>query len=81
LVIKMKLKFILFYFISFSFVFGQGQGLQLTKKQYYDLYLAKDGKSKSLAKIMGAQDRKRSVLDKGNVVLRLSNAAIYGYDP
>ena len=77
----MKLKFILFYFISFSFVFGQGQGLQLTKKQYYDLYLAKDGKSKSLAKIMGAQDRKRSVLDKGNVVLRLSNAAIYGYDP
>ena len=81
MVIKMKLKFILFYFISFSFVFGQGQGLQLTKKQYYDLYLAKDGKSKSLAKIMGAQDRKRSVLDKGNVVLRLSNAAIYGYDP
>lgn len=26
------------------------------------------------------EDRKRSVLDKGNMVLRLSNAATYGYD-
>jgi len=33
-----------------------------------------------LSKILGFQDRKRSVLDVGNLVVRLSNAATLGYD-
>ena len=77
----MKLKFIISFIILFTFVFTQKQDLGLTKKEYYDLYIAKSDKKNTRAKIMSAQDRKRSVLDKGNVVLRLSNAGIYGYDP
>ena len=72
-----KLTFLGFYFFTLLL----GQEMNLTKKQYYDLYIAKPGFNDRTPKILGAQDRKRSVLDKGNVVLRLSNAAIYGYDP
>ena len=72
-------KLTLLGFCFFTFLFGQE--MNLTKKQYYDLYIAKPGFNDRTSKILGAQDRKRSVLDKGNVVLRLSNAAIYGYDP
>ena len=62
-----------------SGIFGQTE--DLTKLEYYELYIANPQTQTRAPKVFSAQDRKRSVLDKGNVVLRLSNAAIYGYDP
>ena len=79
--IRIKLKILYLFFLIISFAFTQEQRTGLTKKEYYDLYINKSDEKKSSAKILSAQDRKRSVLDKGNVVLRLSNAGIYGYDP
>ena len=65
--------------LVYSGIFGQTE--DLTKLEYYELYIAKPQTQTRAPKVFSAQDRKRSVLDKGNVVLRLSNAAIYGYDP
>jgi len=54
----------------------------ISKRDYYDYYVApaKGRIPERLNKTMGYADRKLSVLDKGNMVLRMSNAAIYGYD-
>ena len=65
--------------VSFANVFSQTE--KLTKMEYYQKYIAKPGTSRNALKAASAQDRKRSVLDKGNVVLRLQNTGIYGYDP
>jgi hypothetical protein len=70
---------VLLYFVAFTLVLGQSE--QLTKIEYYERYLAKPDYRKHAGKTSSFQDRKRSVLDKGNLVLRMSNAAIYGYDP
>jgi hypothetical protein len=52
-----------------------------TKREYYEQIMGKPyPEPRSSAKVAAYDDRKRSVLDKGNMVLRLSNAAIYGYD-
>jgi len=54
----------------------------LSKKEYYNKYIAvKKERSRISSKTASTQDRKRSVLDKGNVVLRMSNMGVYGYDP
>ena len=65
--------------VSFANVFSQTE--KLTKMEYYQKYIAKPGTSRNALKAASAQDRKRSVLDKGNVVLRMQNTGIYGYDP
>lgn len=52
----------------------------LSKREYYNQFIAPSKGRAPLAKPAAYDDRKRSVLDKGNMVLRLSNAAIYGYD-
>lgn len=52
----------------------------LSKREYYNQIIAPSKGRAPLAKPTAYDDRKRSVLDKGNMVLRLSNAAIYGYD-
>ena len=70
---------VLLYFVAFTLVLGQSE--PLTKIEYYERYLAKPQPRKNAGKTLSFQDRKRSVLDKGNLVLRMSNAAIYGYDP
>ncbi len=72
-------KLLVLYCLAFTLVLGQSE--QLTKIEYYERYLAKPQPRKSAGKTLSFQDRKRSVLDKGNLVLRMSNAAIYGYDP
>ena len=52
-----------------------------TKQDYYEQIMGRPFPGeRSSAKVAAYDDRKRSVLDKGNMVLRLSNAAIYGYD-
>ena len=76
-------KTIIFSLFSFCFLYS-GEGSGLSKYDYYNQVIApKYGKKllpDRLSKISSYDDRKRSVLDKGNMVLRLSNAAIYGYD-
>ena len=64
---------------SLAVIFAQTE--RLTKMEYYQKYLAKPGVNRTVKKTASSQDRKRSVLDKGNVVLRLQNTGIYGYDP
>lgn len=54
----------------------------ISKLNYYNTYLAPQRglPQLSLPKPSGNADRKRSILDVGNLVLRFSNAAILGYD-
>ncbi len=56
----------------------------MSKYDYYNRVIAPTYDKKPLPprldKLSSYDDRKRSVLNKGNMVLRLSNAAIYGYD-
>lgn len=70
-------------FICVGLVFGKDP-LNFSKVEYYNRFIAPVHNKKllpsRLEKISSYDDRKRSVLDKGNMVLRLSNAAIYGYD-
>ncbi len=69
--------------ISICYLFG-GDPSGLSKFDYYNRVIAPQFGKKPLpgrlSKISSYDDRKRSVMDKGNMVLRLSNAAIYGYD-
>ena len=69
--------------LSICYLFG-GDPAGLSKFDYYNRFIAPQFGRKPLpnrlSKISSYDDRKRSVLDKGNMVLRLSNAAIYGYD-
>jgi len=68
-------------FLSLSILMAQ-HSIKLTKKEYYNKHILANKKNKRLVtKTLSTQDRKRSVLDKGNVVLRMSNMAVYGYDP
>jgi hypothetical protein len=57
-------------------------GPGLSKIDYYNQVVVPETGRKPLSveKILGFGDRKRSVMDRGNMVLRLSNAATYGYD-
>ncbi len=75
-----KIAFVLL--ILFSSLLFAGDTPSLQKADYYDFIVAPDkGRiPERLQKTTSYSDRKRSVLDKGNMVLRLSNAAIYGYD-
>ena len=76
----MKTKYIhIILIIFFSYAFSQSE--QLTKLEYYQKYIQKHKQGRNTKKVTSAQDRKRSVLDKGNVSLRLQNTGIYGYDP
>ena len=76
----MKTKYIhIILIIFFSYSFSQSE--QLTKLEYYQKYIQKHKQGRNTKKVTSAQDRKRSVLDKGNVSLRLQNTGIYGYDP
>ena len=72
---------ILISFLLSSNVFS-GEIPNISKRDYYDYYVApaKGRIPDRLNRSMGYADRKLSVLDKGNLVLRMSNAAIYGYD-
>ena len=74
-------KKIIIILVTLSIFNVQAQTEKLTKMEYYQKYIAKSNTSRSAQKAASAQDRKRSVLDKGNVVLRLQNTGIYGYDP
>ncbi len=69
--------------ISICYLFGSDPA-GLSKFNYYNRVIAPQFGKKllpgRLSKISSYDDRKRSVMDKGNMVLRLSNAAIYGYD-
>ena len=69
--------------LSICYLFG-GDPVGLSKFDYYNHFIAPRFGRKPLpnrlSKISSYDDRKRSVLDKGNMVLRLSNAAICGYD-
>ena len=65
--------------ITLSILFGQDE--KLSKLEYYNKHIAGSKPSRRAGKALSFQDRKRSVLDKGNLVMRMSNAAIYGYDP
>ena len=71
----------IFILIAVSYVNLFSQTERLTKLEYYQKYIAKPGLERSAPKTASSQDRKRSVLDKGNVVLRMQNTGIYGYDP
>ncbi|MEE9168104.1 MAG: hypothetical protein V3U24_11685 [Candidatus Neomarinimicrobiota bacterium] len=64
--------------ISASIALGQTDGL--SKRDYYNTRVAPVKKRPSLLRIFGFEDRKRSVLDIGNLVVRFSNAATLGYD-
>lgn len=72
-----------FYLLLFVFpllLIAEGSDYD-TKMEYYEQIMGRPFPGeRSSGKIMAYDDRKRSVLDKGNMVLRLSNAAIYGYD-
>lgn len=61
-----------------------GDNAGLSKYDYYNRVIAPQYGKKPLpgrlSKISSFADRKRSIMDKGNMVLRLSNAATYGYD-
>jgi hypothetical protein len=52
----------------------------MTKEKYYNTVIAPQRGLKPLSKELGPGDRKRSVLDVGNVWARISNAATLGYD-
>ncbi|MFQ6674889.1 MAG: hypothetical protein ACE5LH_00945 [Fidelibacterota bacterium] len=57
-----------------------GQKTGMNKRDYYNTYVAPRKGRPPIQKILGFEDRKRSVLDVGNLVVRFSNAAILGYD-
>ncbi|MCH7496069.1 MAG: hypothetical protein IH825_08290, partial [Candidatus Marinimicrobia bacterium] len=83
-----KIKIVLSTLIIFQSVsFLQGQDVKppekwMSKGEYYNEVLApaRGYKPLDLAKISSFSDRKRSVLDIGQLVLRISNAATLGYD-
>ena len=77
-----KIKLITFITLVFCSVINSEDIPNITKADYYDYYVApaKGRMPERLNRSMGYADRKLSVLDKGNMVLRMSNAAIYGYD-
>lgn len=83
-----KIKIVLSTLIIFQSVsFLQGQDVKppekwMSKGEYYNEVLApaRGYKPLDLAKISNFSDRKRSVLDIGQLVLRISNAATLGYD-
>lgn len=52
----------------------------MTKWKYYNTVIAPQRGLKKLEKPTGPKDRKRSVLDVGNVWARISNGATLGYD-
>lgn len=68
---------------SFGLLFSNDPA-GLSKFDYYNRVISPQFGKKPLpnrlSRLSSYDDRKRSVLDKGNMVLRLSNAAIYGYD-
>ncbi|NOZ03736.1 MAG: hypothetical protein GXO92_03890 [FCB group bacterium] len=68
--------------LLFAGILAGKNGKYLSKAEYYNQFVAPEkGQSPIyLEKVLGFGDRKRSVLDRGNMVLRMSNAAIYGYD-
>ncbi|NQU26707.1 MAG: hypothetical protein HQ528_00310 [Candidatus Marinimicrobia bacterium] len=75
------MKRILIFTILCGLLFGEDYG-NLSKLEYYNKYIAPQRglEPLSMGKTMGFGDRKRSVLNVGNMVLRLSNAATLGYD-
>ena len=77
-----KIKLITFITLVFCSAINSKEIPNITKADYYDYYVApaKGRMPERLNRSMGYADRKLSVLDKGNMVLRMSNAAIYGYD-
>ena len=77
-----KIKLITFITLVFCSAINSEEIPNITKADYYDYYVApaKGRMPERLNRSMGYADRKLSVLDKGNMVLRMSNAAIYGYD-
>ena len=77
-----KIKLITFITLAFYSAINSKEIPNITKADYYDYYVApaKGRMPERLNRSMGYADRKLSVLDKGNMVLRMSNAAIYGYD-
>jgi hypothetical protein len=77
-----KIKLIPFIALIFCSAINSEDIPNITKADYYDYYVApaKGRIPERLNRSMGYADRKLSVLDKGNMVLRMSNAAIYGYD-
>ena len=62
------------------FTFLPGQTKQMSKYDYYHTHVAPAKNRPFLSKILGFEDRKRSVFDIGNLVVRFSNAATLGYD-
>ena len=77
-----KIKLITFITLIFCCAINSGEIPNISKADYYDYYVApaKGRIPDRLNRSMGYADRKLSVFDKGNMVLRMSNAAIYGYD-
>jgi len=77
-----KIKLITFITLIFCCTINSGEIPNISKADYYDYYVApaKGRIPDRLNRSMGYADRKLSVFDKGNMVLRMSNAAIYGYD-
>ncbi len=75
------MKRVLIFAILGGLLCGEDYG-NLSKREYYNKYVAPKMERKPLpmGKTMGFGDRKRSVLNVGNMVLRLSNAATLGYD-
>lgn len=75
------MKRILIFALLAGLLIGEDYG-NLSKQEYYNKYVApqKEQEPPTLGKTKGFGDRKRSVLDVGNMVLRLSNAATLGYD-
>lgn len=68
------------FILSFMFL-SLATSQDLTKAEYYESLTGKSlSESGLLEKTFSFSDRKRSVLNRGNMVLRLSNGAVYGYD-
>ena len=51
-----------------------------TKADYYNYLAEQRGKDKLLEKPSSSLDRKRSILNVGNVEARIRNSATFGYD-
>ncbi|MBS4028977.1 MAG: hypothetical protein KGZ58_10100, partial [Ignavibacteriales bacterium] len=71
------------FFLSSSLLFSQKR-IPMTKEEYYNTVLAPQRGlqpfQKSTPEVSSYADRKRSVLNIGNVWARISNAATLGYD-
>ncbi|MFQ6617383.1 MAG: T9SS type A sorting domain-containing protein [Fidelibacterota bacterium] len=84
----MKIKFTLFFILIVSALIATAFGADkkdyygMTKLEYYNKVLAPERGLKPLIfeKQSRFEDRKRSVLDVGNLIIRISNAATLGYD-